>query len=170
MSRRLRFPDEKRYRAFSSTYNRPTSHLYSPPSPFSIFHHMLHLLHLHHLLLLLLFSPDLFYRRGASTFLCFGRQAEVVVTVWFVESVPEVSCSHDDSPEATVPPTTCQLVRAKLEQALFLLFYREIREDGERLRDVREHTAHSWIEKPRTMTENVPRLKFKSLFRDRAER
>lgn len=42
------------------------------------------------------------YRRASSAFLRFGRQAEVVVTVCFTESVPEVSCSHDDSPEAAV--------------------------------------------------------------------
>lgn len=61
--------------------------------------------------LLLPFSADLFYR-ASSTFLCFGRQAEVVVTVRFVESVPEVSCSHDDSPEAADPPTR-RFIRAK---------------------------------------------------------
>lgn len=93
------FPCEKRYRRlFFGT--QPTRFIFIlpffPPSPCSLLLSFLAALPL---------SASLFYRRAWSTFLCFGRQAEVVVTVCFVESVPEVSRSHDDSAEATVLST-----------------------------------------------------------------
>lgn len=77
-------------------------------------------------------SPGLLYRRASSTFLCFGRQAEVVVTVCFVESVPEVSCSHDNSRGAAVSPTRRVAHTSKMERTLLLLYVRRERRASEK--------------------------------------
>lgn len=115
-------------------------------SPYFAFHRLLFIL------LLLLFSLGLFYRRASSTFLCFGRQAEVVVTVWFVESVPEVSCSHDDSPEATVPSTTRRLVRAKIGASALAFVHSGNTPRKDRETTLLGNTQRVWVEEARPMT------------------